>query len=193
MIVHSGSLSLILLTLALSATPVRADYYRYTDEQGSLCFVDDSNKIPAPCRGSATLVREAKPAPPEAEAADPYLSRPPSHDGTPFIAPSPTPAPTPPPRAPSATASNPRNWGWLALYLVAAGASLVLLCQLLKSLQSRQLARVILFGATVGILLFGYKLYVDQMVSNYFTVKGKVLQLLEKTMQRVDRTDNTER
>lgn len=184
---------LLLVTLWLPAAPVCADYYRYTDERGNLCFVDDIKKIPELRRAGATLVREEKPVPPPAKVPDPYLSRPPGHDGTPLITPTATPTSASLPPATKTTESEPRNWGWLALCLVAAGASLVLLCQLLKTLQSRQLARVILFGATVGILVFGYKIYVDQMVSNYFAVKSKVLQLMGKAMQRTDMADAEER
>jgi len=191
MIDLSGRLLLSLLTFALSAGPVCADYYRFTDERGSLCFVDDIKKIPEHCRASATLIREAKPVPPPAEVPDPYLSRPPSHDGAPFITPAPATALIP--TATSTTESGPRQWGWLALCLAAAGASMVLLYKLLKTLQSRQLARVILFVATMGILIFGYKLYVDQMVSNYFAVKSKVLQLMGKAMQRTDMAGAEER
>lgn len=187
-----GRLLLLLLTLWFSTTPVDADYYRYTDEKGGVGFVDDIKKIPSSCRASATLIREAKPVLPPEEAPNPYLSRPQRQDGAPYIAseqPSmPAPAATPATTLPatSANAQKPWHWGWLALCLAAAGASVALLYQLLKTLQSPQLTRVILIGVTVGVLLFGYKLYVDQMVANYFTVKGKVLQLMDQAMKRTD-------
>lgn len=182
-----GRLLFLLLTFCLSAGQVRADYYRYVSKDGGIGFVDDIKKVPAAYRDSAILIREAKPDPAPAKIADPDIARPVNNDGAPIVTPTPESIIESPPT--NIVVARPRAWGWLALCLTAAGAGLVLFCQLLKTLQSRQLARVILFGATMGILVLGYKLYVDQMVSNYFSVKSKVLQLMTKAMQRTENPD----
>lgn len=181
-------LALGIVALLLLAVPAAADYYRYRDDRGSLCFANHLDLIPAKFRARAELVVEATPPPSPAPALNPYLAVQPPTDVQPVVS-TPVAAPllVPLPVA-AAPGGNPSPWresrvrvAAIAVGFLAVSASIALL---VPSLMPKQLARVIYLSCFLGVFTLGLKLYSGYMVDAYFTIKAQALKIFAKANER---------
>lgn len=173
-----------LLATLLLAVPSAADYYRYRDDRGRLCFANNLELIPAKFRARAELVVEATPPPPLAPAPNPYLAVQPSTDVQPVVSTSKVDS-VPVAAAPR---DKPSPWRepWVRVAAIAVGflavsASIALL---VPSLMPKQLARVIYLTCFLGVFTLGLKLYSGYMVDAYFTIKAQALKIFAKANER---------
>lgn len=154
-----------------------ADYYRYTDDGGTVCMTNKLSNVPAKYRQRMKVVREAplsakdtKPKGPE--AAEPQAVQ--------VVPQEPVDASAPPVGAPAG------SFPWRKLMVFAAGsvAGLYAVTKAAGSLTSPLLGRVIYLLFFFGIFLFAYKSYADSLVTNYFSIKDRVLDMFTKSNVR---------
>lgn len=157
------------------AAPERAlAVYRYKDGAGNACFTDDWRNIPAAFRASAE--------PPVPAASGVSVPQPPAMASAVPPAPVSQPPETQDP-VPPASAGMP-GWAKIAIYLGAVVAGLFLLAKVLRQIASPLLGRLILLACFLGVMTYGYKLYVDNMVDGYFAIKQKAIKLMDKALKR---------
>ena len=154
-----------------------ADYYRYTDDGGTVCMTNKLSNVPARYRQRMKVVREATPfakdtKPKEPEAAPPEAAQ--------VIQQEPVEAPTPPAGAPAGSFP----WRKLMIFVAGSVAGLYAVNKAAGSLTSPLLGRVIYLLFFFGIFLFAYKSYADSLVTNYFSIKDKVLDMFKKSNVR---------
>ena len=155
------------------AMPALADYYRYTDDGGTVCMTNKLSNVPAKHRQRMKVVREATLSakdtkPKEPEAAPPQAVQ--------VIQQEPVETPAPP------AGSFP--WRKLVVFVAASVAGLYAVTRAAGSLTSPLLGRVIYLLFFFGIFLFAYKSYADSLVTNYFSIKDKVLDMFKKSNVR---------
>jgi hypothetical protein len=175
------TLCLVLLAALLLAVPAAADYYRYRDDRGSLCFANSLDLIPPKYRARAELVVEAvKPPPAPAPAPNPYLVVQPPTDIQPVV-------------APVAPKVEEKPWQQPSVRIVAIVvgflAVLAVVVMFIPSLMPQQLTRVIYIACFLGVFTLGFKLYSNYMVDTYFTIKGQVLKLFTRANDRAGAID----
>lgn len=174
-------LALTVLMLAIAFGTAQAAY-RYLDDKGNACFTDDWRTIPVAYRASAEPpVPELPPAPATPQYRTTPSSASPPVD-QPEVTPTTQPETEPPPAPPQGLWGKPEVR--IATYVAAAIAFMVLLFKLVDLLPSPQLGRLILLLAFVGVVTYGYKLYVENMVDGYFAIKRKTTALMERAMKR---------
>lgn len=163
----------------------RADYYRYTDNRGVICITNNLNAIPPKYRSTMKTIREDKPATKDKErltqtprAGSPSVREPEGAGHEPQAA------------APSQSDSRLKQlmerFPLIKLLLLIAGivAAAIIIVKLTSLIPSPQLARLINIAFFLGLFVFAYKLYADNLVGNYFTIKTKVLGLFSRAMVR---------
>lgn len=163
--------------------------YRYRDAAGNLCFTDDWRTIPVELRASA---EPPVPAPGSAPSpAKPAAVAPVEPASAVTAAPVPSNLPLPAATQALATAQGlwEHPWAKIGAYLAGVVVLFLLLIKLLDYLPSPLLARLILLAFFLGVMTFGYKLYIENMVQGFDKVKDQSVKVLEKSLQRVDRAD----
>ena len=77
-----------------------------------------------------------------------------------------------------------RPWSKPLVIVVGILAGLFLVARIAAALPSRQFGRLICLAFVMGIIIFGYKSYAEQMMGNYLKVKGRILSLFKKGSER---------
>lgn len=72
----------------------------------------------------------------------------------------------------------------IGAYVVAAIAVMALFFKLVDFIPSPMVGRLILLAVFLGVVTYGYKLYVESMVDGYFALKKKTTGLMERAMKR---------
>ena len=166
-------------------TPVaRADYYRYTDSKGVICISNDLNAIPPKYRSTMKVIREDKPG--RLDKGSPAQT---PQGGSPVIR---EPAAGNDRQAAATLQSGSRLAQLLARYplikllIIIAGivAASVIVVKLTSLIPSPQLARLINIAFFLGLFVFAYKLYTDNLVGNYFTIKTKIVGIFTRANMR---------
>jgi len=157
-------------------TPVaRADYYRYTDSKGVICISNDLNAIPPKYRSTMKVIREEKPvrldkgSPKQASQGESSVVREPAAGNDRQAAAVSQPG--------SRLAQFLGRYPLIKLLIIIAGiiAASVMIVKLTSLIPSPQLARLISIVFFLGLFVFTYKLYADNLVGNYFTIKTKIV------------------
>lgn len=180
-------LLVVIVMLCVALPEMASAAYRYKNAQGNVSFTDDWRIIPPEFRASAE-----PPIPAEglAPAAPSTVSVPSasiiSLPAEPSVAPA------------SAAARAPRNlpamvtglwdnfWVRLGAFLVAVIAAVFLVLKLVEYIPSPLVGRLVLLACFLGVFVVGYKLYVDNMLANYTTIKQQFIGLMEKANKRED-------
>jgi hypothetical protein len=179
--------SVLLLLCLFSPLPALADYYRYADGQGTVCFTDDYKSIPRQFRAKAQRIKEP-PAHPGQLPPPPPARQP----ATAAVQPEATAAEQPPPPQPARAELLlqtlrefwARAWFRVVAFVALAGAVLLLLARVARHLAAPQLVRVIYLAFFLGCFVFAYKLYADYMVQSYFIVKARALEMMQQANRR---------
>lgn len=136
------------------AAPASADYYKYTDDGGTVCITNKLANVPAKYRKRMKVVREASLAAKDTKQkvteAAPLQAAPAVQQ---------EPAETAAPQEGGSTGSFP--WRNLVIFVAASVAGLYAVTRAAGSLASPLLARVIYLLFFFGIFLFAYKSYAD--------------------------------
>lgn len=178
------------LFLCLCSTPAAAGektLYRYRDASGNLAFTDNLQSIPAPLRKDAVPF-----VPPQGggPSAAPIPADPPSP-----AAPPPSLAPDEPsPAAASGFVALAQGlwehpWAKIGAYLAGVVVLFLLLIKLLDHLPSPLLARLILLAFFLGVMTFGYKLYIENIVQGAVAVKDQSVKMFEKALKQRESAD----
>jgi hypothetical protein len=153
-----------------------ADYYRYTDNKGVICITNNLNAIPPKYRSTMKVIREDKPG--RLDRGSQTQTTP---DGSPVVL---EPATAGHARqAVTSSQSDSRFSHFMSrfplfkLLIIIAGivAASVIIIKLTSLIPSPQLARLINIAFFLGLFVFAYKLYAENLVGNYFSIKTKVL------------------
>jgi hypothetical protein len=164
--------------------PACADYYKYRDNKGIICITNNLNAIPPQYRSTMKVIREDKPG---------RLERGNQTQTTPEVS-----AVVREPAAghnrPAATSSQSDSpivqllarfplIKLLIMIAVIVAASIIIV-KLTSLIPSPQLARLINIVFFLGLFVFAYKLYADNLVGNYFTIKTKILGIFARANVR---------
>lgn len=194
-----SSIPVLLFSLffLIAAVPVHADFYKYTDNTGAVCISNTLDAVPKQYRSTMKIVRDDSlekkdPGARRASAAAAPVSSVQTQQAAPLLPSSgslPSApqqkelAPDTPSRAPGgAPASQP--WRLPLMYGGAIVVIFFIIRKLAASLPSQLLTRVIYLAFFLGVFVFGYKFYAEQVVSGYFTAKTRILALFEKANRR---------
>ena len=162
-----------------------AEYYRYTDNRGVICITNNLNAIPHKYRSTMRVIREEKPGLQDRERPTqtprggfPVIREPDGagHDRQAAI----------PSQSDSRFAQLMARFPLIKLLIIISGAiaASIIIVKLTSLIPSAQLARLIQIAFFLGLFVFAYKLYADNLVGNYFTVKTKILGLFSRAMAR---------
>ena len=186
-------LTCIVLLLAVAAIPLpaRADYYSYTDANGTPVITNRLEAVPRKYRAGMRVVKEDKPAAAR-NGSRPVTTSPgamppgpgPAVRAEPVIAPE-SPAPVRPSQA-SRVEEYAQRFPWLKPLGIVAGllAGFVAVARIASHLSSPQFARVLYLGFFLGVFVFAYKSYAESLVERYFTVKARIVSLFRKANAR---------
>ena len=159
------------------AMPALADYYRYTDDGGTVCMTNKLSNVPAKYRQRMKVVREATLSAKDTKSKEPEAAPP---QTVPVIQQESVEASAPPAGAPAGSFP----WRKLMIFVAGSVAGLYAVTKAAGSLTSPLLGRVIYLLFFFGIFLFAYKSYADSLVTNYFSIKDKVLDMFKKSNVR---------
>ena len=159
------------------AMPVLADYYRYTDDGGTVCMTNKLSNVPAKYRQRMKVVREATLSAKDTKPKEPEAAPP---QAVPVVQQEPVETPAPSAGAPAGSFP----WRKLLIFVAGSVAGLYAVNKAAGSLTSPLLGRVIYLLFFCGIFLFAYKSYADSLVTNYFSIKDKVLDMFKKSNVR---------
>ena len=154
-----------------------ADYYKYTDDGGTVCMTNKLSNVPAKYRQRMKVVREATLSAKDTKPKEPEGAPP---QAVPVIQQEPVETLAPPAGAPAGSFP----WRKLMIFVAGSVAGLYAVTKAAGSLTSPLLGRVIYLLFFFGIFLFAYKSYADSLVTNYFSIKDKVLDMFKKSNVR---------
>ena len=177
-----------LFCLCHIASEARADYYKYTDDTGSVCLTNNRNAVPPKFRSTMTVIRdEARPPKvPDAPKA-PNAAAPMAAPATEPVATESAPRKAAPEEVPTGKfgeLSSRYIWFKPLMIIGAIFAGFLIVTKVATLLPSQQMARVIYLVYFLGIMLFAYKSYADHMAESFVKVKGKVLTMFKKANER---------
>ena len=171
-------IALFLALVALSL-PAGADYYSYTDANGTPVITNRLEAVPVKYRAGMRVVKEDRPAATRPGAVPPAPG--------PGVRHEPAPVPEPPaPARPARTEGLAQRFPWLKPLGIAAGlmAGFVAVAGIAAHLSSPQLARVLYLAFFLGVFVFAYKSYAESLVERYFTVKARIVSMFRKANAR---------
>lgn len=171
----------IFLSIVLSVASAHADFYKYTDSSGAVCITDKKDSIPARYRAKAVVIKEEAL---EKRDAGKTGARPERQDA---IVPSPS--------AQEYAVAPDRDAGedgllgrypWAKPLLVIGGLTMafVLVLKVSAAMPSPLLGRLILLSFFLAVFVLGFKLYGDYMSESYFSIKGRMTGMIEKSSRR---------
>jgi hypothetical protein len=162
-----------------------ADYYRYTDNRGVICITNNLNAIPPKYRSTMKTIREDKPGRQDKGG----LTQ--SHPGGAPVIREPEGAghdrhAATPSQSDSRLKLLMARFPLIKLLLLIAGivATAIIIVKFTSLIPSPQLARLINIVFFLGLFVFAYKMYADNLVGNYFIIKTKVMGLFSRAMVR---------
>jgi Domain of unknown function (DUF4124) len=162
-----------------------ANYYKYTDKTGAVCFTNNPDSVPKKYRATMKVIRKET-----LERKDRA-----SRIGTPGRETA-TPAPgvaevqkqtAPAPAAPTSTFGQlSARFPWLkAVFITGAILCAFLVVRKLSDLlPSALLGRLILIAFFLGVFVFVYKSYAEHLSKSYSDVKTKILAMFENANKR---------
>lgn len=151
-------------SLFIFPTLSRADFYKYKDANGTISITNELDKVPPRYRSRVKVVKEGIPAP------------------APGAAPQEAPAAAKQDAQPAASPPVAAKEGWLArqMPLLKVGAVLGALLfavlfvgRLVGSLLPRAAATIIRIGLVLGVGIFIFKSYSEQIADAFAKVKGE--------------------
>ena len=189
---------LLLPLLLMAAGPAHADFYKYTDKNGSVCISNTLDTVPKQYRATMQIVRDET-----LEKKDPGVRRPSSPAAASDQSAQPQRAlpalpssgsqtsesrqnELQPNTSPPAATGAPAGQRW-RLPLMYGGAIVVIFLvarKVMSSTSSPQLSRVIYLAFFLGVFTLGFKLYADNVVNGYFTAKTRIMAMFEKANRR---------
>ena len=165
--------------------PACADYYKYRDNKGIICITNNLNAVPPRYRSTMKVIREDKPG---------RLDRGNQAQTTPGVSPVVREQAATGHDQPAATSSQSDSpftqllarFPLIKMLIIIAGivAASIIIVKLTSMIPSPQLARLINIVFFLGLFVFAYKLYADNLVGNYFTIKTKVLGIFTRANVR---------
>lgn len=177
-------LALVNLLLASGVRNAHADYYKYTDKDGTPCISNDLNSVPKQYRAGMKIIREDPPVKKEPAASQQHY-RP---------APSPSPATgstiSPTKEEPAAPQSAYGKYSdrlpWLTPVLLVAASVILFIAvgKLAELMPSPMLAKVIYLTFFLGVFVFAYKAYAEHLLTSYTSIRSKVMTMFEKSSRR---------
>jgi hypothetical protein len=158
-----------------------ADYYRYKDNKGIICITNSLSAIPLKYRSTMKVIHDNGPRLPEKGSQTLTLQGGASGAQEPTVV-GHDPQTITPSQSNSRIEQLLERFPLIKLLTIIAGIITVLLItlKLTSLIPSPQLARLINIAFFLGLFVFAYKLYSDYLVSNYFTIKGKILEIVSK-------------
>lgn len=165
--------------------PAGAEYYKYKDSKGVICITNNPNAIPPKYRSTMKVIPDDKTG--QLDRGNQIKTKP---EGPPVV------------ReqvavghdrqaGPSSQSDSPfalflARFPLIKLLIIIAGivAVSVIIVKLTALIPSPQLARVINIAFFLGLFVFAYKLYADNLVGNYFTIKTKILGIFSRANVR---------
>jgi len=170
-------LSLPLLIASVSAA--NADFYRYTDANGTVNITNSLNAVPQKYRAHVKVVKEDKPssqdkgaagvesatqAEPAAQAAIPEPAREPK----------------------GGFAGLCERFPWLRplAYLAGILAAFLVVMRVASAVSSAHLSKLIYLSFFLGVFVLLYKAYVDHVVADTLAVKEKAVTMMKKSVVR---------
>ncbi len=172
---------LLLLTIAgvfAQNRPAFADYYKYTDNKGTICITNDPKAVPGRYRSTMKVIREEKPA--DGQLQTPTGRIPAVQEQSSSVRER-LAAPTV--RTQSRFGKLVTSFPWLEP-LIAIGsvvATFLFLIKLRAMVSSPQLAKPIALVLFLGVFVFVFKIYVDHLVTGHTTFRTKILGISSKT------------
>lgn len=162
-----------------------ADYYRYTDNKGIICITNNLNAIPLKYRSSMKVIREDKSGRPDrgiqmqSPQGGSAALREPAAAGHDRQAATPS-------QSDSRFVRVMARFPLIKLLIIIAGivALSIIIVKLTSLIPSPQLARLINIALFLGLFVFAYKLYAENLVGNYFTIKTKILGIFKRANVR---------
>jgi len=177
-----------LFCLCQILSEARADYYKYTDDTGSVCLTNNRNAVPPRFRSTMTVIRdETRPpkvpdAPKVPNAAAPMAS--PATEPVATESAHRKVAPEEVPAGKFGELSSRYVWFKPLVIIGAIFAGFLIVIKVATLLPSPQLARVICLVYFLGIMLFAYKSYADHMAESFVNIKEKILTMFKKANER---------
>ncbi len=180
------NLFLILLLLTISGVfaqnrPAFADYYKYTDNKGTICITNDPKAVPGRYRSTMKVIREEKPAGGQLQTPAGRVSavQEQSSSVRERLA---APAVRTQSRFDKLVTRSP----WLEP-LIAIGSVIATFLFLIKfraMVTSPQLAKPIALVLFLGVFVFVLKVYACHLAAGYSTIRTKILGISSKTSAR---------
>ena len=177
-------LALLTLLLASGAHTAQADYYKYTDKDGTPCISNDINSVPKQYRASMKVIREETEVKKEKATKPQTVNSPPPVSAVPETA---KPVVKEEPAAPqSPYGKYSARFPWLTpIFLVGAAVILfIVVGKVAELMPSPMLAKIIYLTFFLGVFVFGYKSYAEHLLANYTSIKSKVMTMFEKSNRR---------
>lgn len=157
-----------------------ADYYKYTDNRGTVNITNKLESVPARYRSTMKVVREEKKKAPAAEQQ--------STDAEPQAVPAleQQAVPEPEQKPDSAFSRLCGRFVWLKplLYVMGGLALFVVVIKVVSMLASPMLSKVIYISFFLGVFVFLYKAYADYVVSSSAKIKENAMTIMKKSSNR---------
>jgi hypothetical protein len=183
----SGTLLKLLLVFSLAAgfAPVAlADYYQYTDANGTVNISNKLESVPQKYRSRMKLIREetlTKQDQGARKQAAPEAAR--EESGAPQESAPAAPAPAPAPQGMLAGLSA-HAWFKPMLYVVGFFAALMAVIKLTSVIPSALLSKLIYLSFFIGVFVLMYKAYIEHVVADSLAVKEKAVTMMKKASER---------
>lgn len=155
-----------------------ADYYKYTDNRGTVHMTNKLNSVPAQYRSNMKVTREEPkkdPAANQAPGAEPAAGNQPVQQEV--AAPEPAPGKF-------AQLSSRFVWFKPLVWLVGGVALFIVVVKLTSLLSSPLLSKLIYLSFFMGVLVFLYKAYVNHLVEGTMKVKDSAVTMIKKSSNR---------
>jgi hypothetical protein len=183
----TGTLLKLLLSFCLIAgcAPVAlADYYKYTDANGTVNISNTLESVPQKYRARMKLIREetlTKQDQGARKQAAPEAGR--EESGAPQGVPAAAPAPAPAPQGTFAALSA-HAWFKPLLYVAGFFAGLMAVIKLTSVIPSALLSKLIYLSFFIGVFVLMYKAYIEHVVADSLAVKDKAVTMMKKASER---------
>lgn len=170
------ALAMTWLTPALS----KADYYKYTDNRGTVNITNKLESVPARYRSTMKVVREEKK---KAPAAEPQGTSGAEQQAAPALEQQAAPEPEQKPESSFTRLCGRFVWLKPLLYVIGAVVSFVMVIKV-ASLLGPMLSKVIYLTFFLGVFVFLYKAYAEYVVTSSARIKENAVNIMKKSSNR---------
>ena len=176
-------LMLFFWVTAGSVPAVLADYYKYTDTSGAVNMTNKLDAVPHKYRSRVKVIKDEELSKKDQGARK--LQQPePAREESGVSEEAAAPAPAPAPQGKIAELSARYVWFKPLLYLAAVLAAFLAVMKVASLVPSAQLSKLIYLSFFIGVFVFLYKAYVEQVVADSLAVKEKAVNMMKKSSVR---------